>query len=119
LCLCAIVKRPREQIADAEALLDLATSSATSVRSQSVLGITPSDFVAGPLKKFGKQRGPDDERACLDWVRVGCAASHVFMKMLLDVPPCNLNPLFFKFTFDGCNFQGLENIVSVLTGLAL
>ncbi|TKW22380.1 hypothetical protein SEVIR_4G224700v4 [Setaria viridis] len=73
------VQRPREQIADAEALLDLATSLVTSVRSHSVLGITPSDFVAGLLKKFGKQRGPDDEHASLDWARVGRAASHVFM----------------------------------------
>jgi hypothetical protein len=51
----------------------------TSVRSHSVLGITPSDFVAGLLKKFGRQRGPDDEHASLDWARLGRATSHVFM----------------------------------------
>nr|CAB3470882.1 unnamed protein product [Digitaria exilis] len=73
------VQKPREQIADAETLLDLATSLVTSVRSHSALGITPSDFVAGLLKKFGKPGGPDDEHAWLDWARVGCAASHVFM----------------------------------------
>jgi hypothetical protein len=51
----------------------------TSVRSHSVLGITPSDFVVGLLNKFGKLGGPDDEHASLDWARVGRAASHVFM----------------------------------------
>ncbi|XP_062178557.1 non-structural maintenance of chromosomes element 4 homolog B-like isoform X2 [Phragmites australis] len=73
------VQRPREQIADAEALLDLAASLVTSVRSQSVLGITPSDFVAGLLKKFGKRWGANDEVASLNWVDVGIATSHVFM----------------------------------------
>ncbi|CAL5048716.1 unnamed protein product [Urochloa decumbens] len=73
------VQRPREQIADAEALLDLATSLVTSVRSHSVLGITPSDFIAGLLKKFGKLGGPDDEHPSLDWTRLGHAFSHVFM----------------------------------------
>ncbi|PUZ59923.1 hypothetical protein GQ55_4G082600 [Panicum hallii var. hallii] len=73
------VHKPREQIADAEALLDLAASLVTSVRSHSVLGITPSDFVVGLLNKFGKLGGPDDEHASLDWARVGRAASHVFM----------------------------------------
>ncbi|CAL5041911.1 unnamed protein product [Urochloa decumbens] len=73
------VQRPREQIADAEALLDLATSLVTSVRSHSVLGITPSDFIAGLLKKFGKLGGPDDEHPSLDWTSLGHAVSHVFM----------------------------------------
>uniref|UniRef100_A0A0A9CUT0 Non-structural maintenance of chromosomes element 4 n=1 Tax=Arundo donax TaxID=35708 RepID=A0A0A9CUT0_ARUDO len=74
-----LVQRPREQIADAEALLDLANNLVTSVRSQSVLGITPSDFVAGMLKKFRKQGGPNDEVPSLNWVQIGRAASHVFM----------------------------------------
>ncbi|KAL6602996.1 hypothetical protein ACP70R_043357 [Stipagrostis hirtigluma subsp. patula] len=73
------VRRPREQIADAEALLDLASSLVTSVRSQSVLGITPCVFVGELLRKFGKRRGPNDEVASLNWVNVGIAASHVFM----------------------------------------
>jgi len=73
------VQRPREQIADAEALLDLAASLVTSVRSHSVVGITPSDFVAGLLNKFGKLGGPDDEHASLDWARLGRGASHIFM----------------------------------------
>lgn len=74
-----LVQRPREQIADAEALLDIATSLVTSVRSQSALEIMPSDFVAGLLKMFGKQGGADDEVASLSWGGVGLAASHVFI----------------------------------------
>ncbi|CAD6336258.1 unnamed protein product [Miscanthus lutarioriparius] len=74
------VQRPREQIADAETLLDLTASLVASVRSQSVLGITPSDFIAALLKKFGKKRGPNDENVSLDWARLGLATSHVFMK---------------------------------------
>ncbi|GJM97971.1 hypothetical protein PR202_ga14941 [Eleusine coracana subsp. coracana] len=74
-----LVQRPREQIADAEALLDLTTSLVTSVKSQSVLGITPSDFVNGLLKKFREGGEPDDDVRSLNWVDVGLAASQVFM----------------------------------------
>ena len=79
-CLSAAVQRPREQIADAETLLDLTASLVASVRSQSVLGITPSDFIAALLKKFGKKGGPNGENVSLDWARLGLATSHVFMK---------------------------------------
>lgn len=73
-----LVQRPREQIADAETLLDLTASLVASVRSQSVLGITPSDFIAGLLKKFGKKGGSNDN-VSLDWARLGLATSRVFM----------------------------------------
>jgi hypothetical protein len=43
------------------------------------LGITPSDFIAALLKKYGKKRGPNDENVSLDWARLGLATSHVFM----------------------------------------
>ncbi|XP_047054049.1 non-structural maintenance of chromosomes element 4 homolog A-like, partial [Lolium rigidum] len=80
-----LVQKPREQIADAEALLDIATSLGASVRSQSALGITPSDLVAGLLKKFGTRADANGEGASLRWGRVGLAASHVFMA----VPGCS------------------------------
>uniref|UniRef100_A0A0E0LDJ5 Non-structural maintenance of chromosomes element 4 n=1 Tax=Oryza punctata TaxID=4537 RepID=A0A0E0LDJ5_ORYPU len=79
-----LVQRPREQIADAEALLDIATSLVASVRTHSALGITPSDFVSGMLKKFGKKRRDDGEAASLRWVDVGLYTSRVFMA----VPGC-------------------------------
>ncbi|KAL6874033.1 hypothetical protein ACP4OV_014115 [Aristida adscensionis] len=73
------VQRPREQIVDAEALLDLAASLVTSVRCQSVLGITPSVFVGELLKKFGKRGGPNGEVVSLKWANVGIATSNVFI----------------------------------------
>ncbi|XP_020159825.1 non-structural maintenance of chromosomes element 4 homolog A [Aegilops tauschii subsp. strangulata] len=78
------VHKPREQVADAEALLDIASSLAASVRSQSALGITPSHLVAALLNKFGTQGDADGEGASLRWSAVGLAASHVFMA----VPGC-------------------------------
>ncbi|KAE8778893.1 non-structural maintenance of chromosomes element 4a [Hordeum vulgare] len=72
------VQRPREQVADAEALLDITTTFVKSVRSQSSEGITPSDFVTALLKKFGQQATLDSEPVSLRWVDVGLSASHVF-----------------------------------------
>jgi hypothetical protein len=83
-CLPAAVEKPREQVADAEALLDIATSLTASVRSHAALGITPSDLVGGLLKKFGTQVDANGEGASLRWGDVGLAASHVFMR----VPGC-------------------------------
>jgi len=59
-CLHELVQKPREQIADAEALLGIASTLVTSVRSQSSEGITPSDFITALLKKFGQQGSLDD-----------------------------------------------------------
>ncbi|KAK3152392.1 hypothetical protein QOZ80_2BG0158280 [Eleusine coracana subsp. coracana] len=73
-----LVQRPREQIADAEALLDIASTLVTSVRSQSREGITPSDFVTALLKKFGQQGSLDHEAASLRWGDVGLSVSHAF-----------------------------------------
>jgi non-structural maintenance of chromosomes element 4 len=78
------VQRPREQIADAEALLDIASTLVTSVRSQSAEGITPSDFVTALLKKFGQQGSLDGEAASLRWDDVGVSLSHAFRA----VPGC-------------------------------
>ena len=72
------VQRPREQVADAEALLDITTTLVKSVRSQSSEGITPSDFVTALLKKFGQQATLDSEPVSLRWADVGLSASHVF-----------------------------------------
>lgn len=49
------VKKPREQIADAEALLDLANSVVSSVKSQSAHGgVSPAEFVNALINGFGK-----------------------------------------------------------------
>ncbi|RWV89226.1 hypothetical protein GW17_00048631 [Ensete ventricosum] len=73
--------RPREQVADAEALFDIANTLLTSVRSQTSNGVTPSDFVTALLRNFGQQQGrPNIENIpVFNWSDVGHAASHVFM----------------------------------------
>jgi non-structural maintenance of chromosomes element 4 len=78
------VQKPREQIADAEALLDIANSLVASVRSQSSEGITPSDFVTALLKNFGQQGSLDGEVASLRWDDVGASVPHAFRA----VPGC-------------------------------
>lgn len=75
------VQKPREQVADAEALLDIACTLVTSVKSQTNEGVTPSDFVTTLLRNFGEQNGGSDLGSTLNnlhWSDVGHAVSHVF-----------------------------------------
>ncbi|XP_078151819.1 nse4, component of Smc5/6 DNA repair complex [Carex rostrata] len=77
------VQNPREQVADAEALLDIASTFLTSVRSQSSEGITPSDFVTALLNKFGQTNNPLNDEiespVTFNWTDLGYSVSHVFM----------------------------------------
>lgn len=85
--MCLIVQKPREQVADAEALLDITNTLVTSVKSQSNDGISPSDFVSALLKNFGQQDGGaivDNAPNMVSWIDVGLAVSHIFRK----VPGC-------------------------------
>ncbi|GAA0161489.1 hypothetical protein LIER_17791 [Lithospermum erythrorhizon] len=76
------VQRPREQVADAEALLDIATTLVSSVKAHSSDGITPSDFISCLLKDFGERAGLsnniDEERNSVRWRDIGRAVSNVF-----------------------------------------
>ncbi|GAA0187246.1 hypothetical protein LIER_34534 [Lithospermum erythrorhizon] len=76
------VQKPREQVADAEPLLDIASTLVSSVKAHSNEGITPSDFISCLLKDFGKRGGPsnnlDEERNSVRWRDIGCAVSNVF-----------------------------------------
>lgn len=51
------VNKPREQVADAVALLDIAYTLVTSVRSQTNGELTPSDFLTSLIKNSGKIYG--------------------------------------------------------------
>lgn len=66
-------------MADAEALLDLANTLVTSVRSQSGEGITPSDFVNALLKNFSRS-DVENNPNMFKWADVGLGVSHVFME---------------------------------------
>ncbi|KAL5832165.1 hypothetical protein ACOSQ4_017519 [Xanthoceras sorbifolium] len=74
-----LVQKPREQIADAEALLEVANTLVTSAQSQSNEGVTAADFVNGLITKFGKtnQRlaSQGNVQASVDWKEIGLAVS--------------------------------------------
>lgn len=81
------VKKPREQVADAETLLDIASTLAISVRSQNSEGVTPSDLVTAILKNFGYQEHRaqvDNSQNMVSWANVGLSVSHIFT----PVPGC-------------------------------
>ncbi|XP_016444020.1 non-structural maintenance of chromosomes element 4 homolog A [Nicotiana tabacum] len=75
------VQKPREQVADAEALLDITNSLVTTVKAHSNGGVTPSDFVSCLLRDFGQEGGSSsrtEEDGNIHWKDVGVAVSHVF-----------------------------------------
>ncbi|EEF32434.1 Non-structural maintenance of chromosome element, putative [Ricinus communis] len=81
------VQRPREQVADAEALLGIASTLVTSVKSQSNEGSTASDFVSGLLAAFGQSNrtlgneGIDDNSPTfINWKDIGLVVSPIFKK---------------------------------------
>lgn len=77
-----LVQKPREQVADAEALLEITNSLVTSVRAQSNDGLTASDFVTCLVRDYrlGGQASSSlgDGRNSINWKDIGSAVSHVF-----------------------------------------
>ncbi|KAL1197372.1 Non-structural maintenance of chromosomes element 4-like protein [Cardamine amara subsp. amara] len=71
------VQKPREQIADAEALLDLANSVVSSVKSQSANGVSPAEFVNALINGFGQTSlGIDNDQntqVLMKWKDMGFA----------------------------------------------
>ncbi|KAL2923839.1 Non-structural maintenance of chromosomes element 4-like protein A [Bienertia sinuspersici] len=78
------VRKPREQVADAEALLDITSSFVKSVKAQKNEGVSPSDFVSCLMRDFSQQvRGTgneDDSTNLILWKDIGLAVSHIFRK---------------------------------------
>ncbi|GAB4835152.1 hypothetical protein Ancab_000060 [Ancistrocladus abbreviatus] len=75
------VRKPREQVADAEALLDIANTLVTSVRSQSKDGITPSDFISCLFRNFSdsnQRRDSDNDSISVQWKKIGLFVSPIF-----------------------------------------
>lgn len=78
-CFQFSVQKPREQVADAEALLDITNTLINSVKAHSASGITPLNFVSCLLREFGQQsRSIEGPRSAKFWKDVGLAVSHVF-----------------------------------------
>lgn len=81
-CLISVTK-PREQVADALALLDITKSLVVSVKAQANGGLTPSAFVTHIIKEFGGQGGiststKDCNRNSIAWKDIGVAVSNIF-----------------------------------------
>lgn len=76
-----LVQKPREQVADAEALLDITNTLMTSVKAHSNEGLTPSEFVTCLLREFEEQGGAStssgEGRSSIEWKNIGLAVSHV------------------------------------------
>ncbi|KAL8096706.1 non-structural maintenance of chromosomes element 4 homolog A-like [Apium graveolens] len=70
-----LVQKPREQVADAEALLNITSTLMTSVKAHCNEGITPSDYVACLVRDFGVEGG-----ASIDWKKVGLDVPHAFKR---------------------------------------
>ncbi|PON81020.1 Nse4/EID family [Trema orientale] len=76
-----LVQKPREQVADAEALLDITNTLMTSVKAHSTHGITPSNFITGLVNEFGQPNGIMEGQSNLTfWRDVGVAVSHFFRR---------------------------------------
>lgn len=75
------VQKPREQVADAEALQDIANSLVTSIRSQSNEGVTPSDFVSCLLREFAdiNVTSRENDLVSVSWKDIGLSVSSIFM----------------------------------------
>ncbi|CAO2173354.1 unnamed protein product [Urochloa humidicola] len=72
--------RPLEQLADAEALLDLAEVLISSAKVENRDGPTPSEFVAALLRKFDVTPTPlHDSGKSFSWSSLGDAVSPMFM----------------------------------------
>ncbi|CAO2162801.1 unnamed protein product [Urochloa humidicola] len=74
------VQRPLEQLADAEALLDLAEVLISSAKVENRDGPTPSEFVAALLRKFDVTPTPlHDSGKSFSWSSLDDAVSPLFM----------------------------------------
>ncbi|KAI9077322.1 hypothetical protein K1719_040766 [Acacia pycnantha] len=76
------VSKPREQVADAKALLNIAMCLGSSVKAHTNDGHTPSDFISRILDEFGERcESNTSAQDCMNsvlWKDVGVAVSGVF-----------------------------------------
>lgn len=81
-CLYEHVQRPREQVADAEALLEISNTLITAVKSYSNDGFTPTDFVSRLIHEFGNadRRRMENDRVLINWKDIGVLVAPIFRK---------------------------------------
>nr|XP_043634533.1 non-structural maintenance of chromosomes element 4 homolog A-like [Erigeron canadensis] len=75
------VKKPREQVSDAEALRELSTTLLASIKVQSTGSLTPSVFVSSVITEYGKKRVGRGIDECVEilWQDIGLHVSPLFM----------------------------------------
>ncbi|KAF8092609.1 hypothetical protein N665_0408s0006 [Sinapis alba] len=73
------VQKPREQVADAEAFLDIANTIMSSVKSHSANGVSPAEFVNALVNGFGQASlgvdGDETASVSVKWKELGLAVS--------------------------------------------
>ncbi|XP_021728874.1 non-structural maintenance of chromosomes element 4 homolog A-like [Chenopodium quinoa] len=74
------VTTTREQVTDAETLLDMANTLVTTARSYSKDGLTPFDFITSLVRDFGVVDGRKDEKDCasIKWNAIGVLVCPIF-----------------------------------------
>lgn len=84
ICLELSVTNPREQITDAETLLDMANTLVTTVRSYSKDGFTPSDFISSLIREFAAagRQSVENDRVSIKWDAIGVLVCPIFKKGL-------------------------------------
>ncbi|CAK9181572.1 unnamed protein product [Ilex paraguariensis] len=79
-----LVQKPREQVADAEALLDITNTLVTSVKAHSDEGVTASDFITCLLREFRQHdaasTSTEEGGNSVRWKDIGIAVSNVFRR---------------------------------------
>ncbi|ESQ47805.1 hypothetical protein EUTSA_v10022149mg [Eutrema salsugineum] len=77
------VHKPREQIADAEALRDLANTVVSSVKSHSASGVSPAEFVNALIRGFGEASlgidADENTQVSMKWKDIGFAVCSAVM----------------------------------------
>ncbi|KAM7530154.1 hypothetical protein LguiB_033564 [Lonicera macranthoides] len=77
------VHKPKQQVADAEGLLDITNTLVTFIKAHNNGGVTPSDFVNCLIRDFGQQSGASritkyEAISSIRWKDIGLAVSPVF-----------------------------------------
>lgn len=77
-----LVTKPREQVADASALLDITNTLVTSVKSQSSHGISVADFITCLITDFGESTrmvvSQENELVSIKWQDLGLQVCPIF-----------------------------------------
>lgn len=76
------VKKPREQVADAETLLNLISTLTAAVKQHTTGGVTHSEFISCLLRNFTYRRsGTSDSQNLHFWRDVGLSVSPLFQNV--------------------------------------